>query len=85
MTQITLGIEGMACEMCEAHINDAIRKAFPVKKVTSSHKKGETVILTENEISEDALKAVIEPTGYVLQSIKSEPYVKKGLFSFGKK
>lgn len=85
MTQITLGIEGMACEMCEAHINDAIRKAFPVKKVTSSHKKGETVILTENDITEDALKAVIAPTGYTLQSYQSEPYVKKGFFSFGKK
>lgn len=30
--------------MCEAHMNDAIRKAFPVKKVTSSRRKGETVI-----------------------------------------
>lgn len=85
MTQITLGIEGMACEMCEAHINDAIRKAFSVKKVSSSHKKGETVILTESEITEDALKNVIAPTGYALQSYKSEPYVKKGLFSFEKK
>jgi len=43
----------MACGMCEAHVNDAVRRAFPVKKVTSSHKKGETVILTEAELSED--------------------------------
>ena len=26
MIQTTIGIEGMACEMCEAHINDVIRK-----------------------------------------------------------
>ena len=37
MLQYTIVVEGMACSMCEAHVNDAIRKAFPVKKVTSSH------------------------------------------------
>ena len=36
MVKITLDIEGMACGMCEAHVNDAIRKAFSVKKVSSS-------------------------------------------------
>ena len=47
MYQTTLKIDGMACSMCESHVNDAVRKAFPVKKVTSSHSKGETVILSE--------------------------------------
>ena len=37
MVKITVGIEGMACGMCEAHINEAVRNAFQVKKVTSSH------------------------------------------------
>ena len=27
MVKITLEVEGMACGMCEAHVNDAIRKA----------------------------------------------------------
>ena len=31
MTQTTLKIDGMMCGMCESHINDAIRKEFPVK------------------------------------------------------
>ena len=47
MVKITVGIDGMACGMCEAHINEAVRNAFPVKKVTSSHTKKETVILTD--------------------------------------
>ena len=50
MYQITLGIDGMMCGMCESHINDAVRNAFPVKKVSSSHGKGQTVILSETEI-----------------------------------
>ncbi len=52
MLKITLKIDGMMCGMCESHANDAVRRAFPVKKVTSSHSKGETVILTEADIPE---------------------------------
>ena len=43
------------CGMCESHVNEAVRKAFPkAKKVTSSHGKGQTVILTEEDIPEIA-------------------------------
>ena len=52
MTKVTLEIEGMACSMCESHINEAVRKAFDVKKVSASHSKNQTVILTEQEIDE---------------------------------
>lgn len=85
MYQITLKIDGMACGMCESHVNDAIRAKFPVKKVTSSHSKGESVILTEQEIGEDALRGVIEPTGYKVMGYTSAPYEKKGLFGHLKK
>ena len=50
MIQYTIAVEGMACSMCEAHINDAVRKTFPVKKVTSSRSKKETTVLTETEL-----------------------------------
>ena len=83
MKKITLGIDGMMCGMCESHVNDAVRKAFPVKKVSSSHGKGETVILTEQDIPEDALRADVEATGYHVTAFHSEPYEKKGLFHRG--
>ena len=44
MLKITVQVDGMMCGMCESHVNDAVRKVFPVKKVTSSHSKGQTVI-----------------------------------------
>ena len=45
MFKTTMKVEGMMCGMCEAHVNDAVRREFPkVKKVTSSHGKGETVV-----------------------------------------
>ena len=64
MIQTTVEVGGMACSMCEAHINDAIRGAFPVEKVTSSHSRGETVILSQAPLDENALRAAIDATGY---------------------
>ncbi len=80
MTKVTLEIEGMACSMCESHINEAVRKAFDVKKVSASHSKNQTVILTEQEIDEQALRQVIDATGYRVSSIRSEPIRRKGSF-----
>ena len=54
MIQTTVKVSGMACSMCEAHINDAIRAAFSVEKVSSSHSKGETVILSQEPLDENA-------------------------------
>lgn len=84
MVKITLNIEGMACGMCEAHVNEAIRKAFPVKKVTSSCKKGKTEIVAEALVDSESLKKVIETTGYKVTGINSEPYEKKGFSLFRK-
>lgn len=71
--------------MCEAHINDAVRQAFSVKKVTGSHAKKQTVIISENDIPERELREVIAKTGYEPVSAVSESYEKKPLFGFGKK
>ena len=81
MEKIVVKVDGMQCEMCEAHVNEAVRAAFPVKKVTSSHAKGETVILTEQDIDDAKLKEVIDKTGYEMGTVTREPYEKKGLFS----
>ena len=79
MIKTTLKIDGMMCGMCESHMNDVIRKNFKVKKVTSSARDGETVI-----ISEEPKKAIHE-IGYEMTGSSNEPYEKKGLFHFGKK
>lgn len=39
MWKYTVQVNGMMCGMCESHVNDAVRKAFPVKKVSSSRSK----------------------------------------------
>ena len=80
MVKMILKIDGMACGMCESHINDTIRRNFKVKKVTSSHSKGETEIIAERPLDEETLKKAIGNTGYTVLSVNIEPYVKKGFF-----
>ncbi len=80
MVRIVIGINGMTCGMCEAHINEAIRNAFQVKKVTSSRARKQTVILAGQEISGQEIKDVIAKAGYEVVSVTSGPYEKKGAF-----
>lgn len=87
MKKIVLQIDGMMCSMCEAHINDALRAAFKIKKVTSSHKTGQSVILSETDIPDGELYSALEKTGYRLISISrpEDENEKKGMFGFLKK
>lgn len=80
MWKYTVEVNGMMCGMCEAHINDAVRKAFSVKKVNSSRSKKQTVVLSETELDTAALADAISNTGYEVGEIQKEPYKKKGLF-----
>ena len=85
MTETILKVDGMACGMCENHINDTVRNKFSVQKVTSSHTRGETVILSEQPVDEAALRAAIKDTGYEVKEVSSAPYEKKGLFGVFKR
>ena len=78
MTKTILKIDGMMCPMCEAHMNEAVRKAFHVKKVTSSHTKKETEILSEAPLDEELLKTTVDAAGYTLNGIRTEHCEKKG-------
>ena len=69
MVRTTVKVDGMMCGMCESHVNDAVRKAFQVNKVTSSHTKGETVIITDTPVDEAKLKTAINATGYEVKSV----------------
>ena len=85
MIKTTVKVDGMMCGMCESHVNDAVRKAIEVKKVSSSHKKGTTEILTEQPVDEEKVKAAIEATGYkVLGITTGEAEEKKGFSLFHK-
>ena len=75
MLKIVMKIDGMACGMCEAHVNDALRRVDGVKKTSSSYSKGQSEVIAEDAVDTD----------YKVLSISAVPYEKKGLFSRFKK
>ena len=79
MIRTTVRVSGMVCGMCEAHVNDAVRSAFPVKKVSSSKVRGETVIESETPLDHEKLRQVINNTGYLMLSAAEEDVSKKSL------
>lgn len=85
MYKTVVKVDGMMCGMCESHVNEAVRKAVSLKKVTSSHSKGITEIISENKIDEEAVKKAIDDTGYKVLSIETQPYEKKKFSLFGRK
>ena len=85
MIRITVRIDGMMCGMCEAHVNDALRKALPVKKVTSNHKKKETVILTEQDSPDSSIQKAIADSGYTFLGATHEKDAPRGLKALFKK
>ena len=64
MIKVYLNVEGMMCSMCEAHVNDAVRKIAKVKKVKSNHKKNLTIIVMEEEKDIDNILNAIKALGY---------------------
>ncbi len=84
MVKTTVEIDGMMCGMCESHVSEALRNALKVKKVSASHAKGKAEIISEEEITEEAVRKALASSGYEVLSVKGEPYEKKGFFSFMK-
>ena len=80
MIKTLVGIDGMMCDMCEAHMNDLFRNHFDIKKVKSSHKKGEGVVISEKPLDENQIREETSKIGYRVTNISSEPYQKKSGF-----
>ena len=81
MFRTTVTRDGMMCGMCESHVNDAVRKQINIRKVTSSHKKGTTVIISDDRITPEQINKALDDTGYKVTDAECVPYEKKGLFS----
>lgn len=85
MIETIVKVDGMMCGMCEGHINDAIRSHFQVRKVSSSHSKGQTVIRSQEALDQEQLRQVIDATGYKVLDVVSRPVEKRGLLGRLKK
>lgn len=74
LTEVIVGIDGMMCGMCEAHIKDAIRGQFPqAKGLSASHVKAQAIFYLSDPMPGDAvekaLHAGIDPLGYTVSDV----------------
>ncbi len=60
----TLKIEGMMCGHCEATVKKALEELPQVTSAEVSHESGTAKVTLNADISDDALKAVVEAKGY---------------------
>lgn len=70
----------MKCGMCESHVNDCVRRAVRVKKVSSSYKGGSSVVVAEDGTDVQAIVDAIKEQGYGVGGVSVKPYEKRGLF-----
>ena len=72
MVKVTVNVEGMMCGHCEAHVNEAIKKAFGAEDVISSHESNTTVFTAPERVDEDKIRATIKEAGYEVTGITQE-------------
>ena len=85
MIKTVLSVSGMMCPKCEAHMNEAIKSAFKIKSVESSHAEKQTVIISKEMLDKKELEAAVSSAGYKLEGIKTETVEAKGFSLFGRR
>lgn len=81
MIKIELHIDGMKCGMCEAHINDVLRKVKNVKNVKSSHSKGLCTVIALDDTNIEDITNAITKEGYRVLDKQIEHFEKQNFFS----
>ena len=72
MIKVTVNVEGMMCPHCEAHVNEAVKKAFGVEDVVSSHENKTTVFTVPEKVDEEKVRQTIKDAGYEVTGITQD-------------
>lgn len=65
-----VSVEGMMCEHCVNHVQEALKEIPDVISVKVSLKAGEAEVVSKTGIAPEALKAAIEKAGYDYKGVK---------------
>ena len=66
---ITLDIEGMMCEHCEATVKKALEAVKGVVSATANHHDNVAVVEVSGAVDAEALKAAVEAKDYKVLSV----------------
>ena len=67
--KITLDVEGMMCQHCEARVKKALEAVEGVVSATASHESNTAVVETNGKVDAEALKAAVEAQDYKVLSV----------------
>ncbi|MBP3437022.1 MAG: heavy metal translocating P-type ATPase [Clostridia bacterium] len=70
MMKKTVQIEGMMCPHCEARVKKLLEEMNEVTEADVSHKSGTALITLNSDVSDEALKGIIEAAGYTVKGIQ---------------
>ena len=70
MNKYSLNVEGMMCGMCEAHVQDAVRKVVPTAKKVKANRKKNLVTFKAEEVDKELLIKTITETGYTATDLE---------------
>ena len=68
--KITLDVEGMMCQHCEARVKKALEAVEGVVSATASHESNTAVVETNGKVDAEALKAAVEAQDYKVLSVR---------------
>lgn len=66
----TLNVEGMMCQHCVKHVNDALQKVEGVRSVSVSLEEKTARVECSETVSDEALKAAVVDAGYEVSGIE---------------
>ena len=67
--KITLDVEGMMCQHCEARVKKALEAVEGVVSATASHESNTAVVETNGKVDAAALKAAVEAQDYKVTAV----------------
>lgn len=65
----TIGVDGMHCEHCAKHVEEALKGIPDVKKVSVSLERKEASILSSKPISDESIKAALDEAGFSMRNL----------------
>ena len=68
--KITLDVEGMMCEHCEATVKKALESVAGVVSATANHNDNVAVVETDGDVDTEALKAAVEAKDYKVLGVR---------------
>ncbi|MBQ9459252.1 MAG: heavy metal translocating P-type ATPase [Oscillospiraceae bacterium] len=67
--KITLDVEGMMCQHCEARVKKALEAVEGVVSATASHESGTAAVETDGTVAAETLKAAVEAQDYKVLAV----------------